>query len=227
MNSNIRCDECANTTDVVSGLACRVLSDPGEPRRSGPGASTVRGSFPDAARIIDGRSSQAAGRPQGARSPQSGGGARGAVSFQDRILRRVPPVRRARQCQRSDAGRFHRGRVSGRGFAVHRRQRTCAFSDDLRHVQHRLSGQAGSLRAAAARLAGGERRADSAPARQLAAPTLFASRNSHIGFAGGWGTLLLGNWDTPWKWATLVTINPIPGASFPTTRPFSARPASA
>jgi len=40
----------------------------------------------------------------------------------------------------------------------------------------------------------------------------FASRNTHIGFTGGWGTLVFGNWDTPWKWATLVTINPMPGA---------------
>jgi predicted porin len=46
-------------------------------------------------------------------------------------------------------------------------------------------------------------------------PNTFASRNSHVGFAGGWGTLIWGNWDTPWKWATLVTINPIPGGFVP------------
>lgn len=46
-------------------------------------------------------------------------------------------------------------------------------------------------------------------------PNTFASRNSHIGFAGDWGTLIWGNWDTPWKWATLVTVNPIPGGFVP------------
>jgi predicted porin len=46
-------------------------------------------------------------------------------------------------------------------------------------------------------------------------PNTFASRNSHIGFTGGWGTLIWGAWDTPWKWATLVTINPINGGFVP------------
>jgi predicted porin len=27
-------------------------------------------------------------------------------------------------------------------------------------------------------------------------PNTFASRNSHIGFTGGWGTLIWGAWDT-------------------------------
>jgi predicted porin len=43
----------------------------------------------------------------------------------------------------------------------------------------------------------------------------LASRNSHIGFTGGWGTLIWGTWDTPYKWATLVTINPIKGSFAP------------
>ena len=30
----------------------------------------------------------------------------------------------------------------------------------------------------------------------------FATRNSNIGLAGGWGTLFFGNWDTPYKAAT-------------------------
>ena len=46
-------------------------------------------------------------------------------------------------------------------------------------------------------------------------PNTWASRNSHIGFTGDWGTLLWGIWDTPWKWATLVTINPIKGSFVP------------
>lgn len=48
-----------------------------------------------------------------------------------------------------------------------------------------------------------------------AGPNTIASRNSHIGFTGGWGTLIWGIWDTPWKWATLVTINPINGSFVP------------
>ena len=46
-------------------------------------------------------------------------------------------------------------------------------------------------------------------------PNTWASRNSHLGFTGGWGTLIWGFWDTPWKWATLVTINPIKGSFVP------------
>jgi hypothetical protein len=46
-------------------------------------------------------------------------------------------------------------------------------------------------------------------------PNTIASRNSHIGFTGDWGTLIFGNWDTPWKTATLVTINPIRGGFVP------------
>jgi predicted porin len=37
----------------------------------------------------------------------------------------------------------------------------------------------------------------------------IASRNSHIGLTGGWGTAFIGQWDTPYKWSTLTTINPI------------------
>jgi len=37
----------------------------------------------------------------------------------------------------------------------------------------------------------------------------FASRNSHVGLAGDFGTVIFGLWDTPWKWAHVTTINPI------------------
>jgi len=37
----------------------------------------------------------------------------------------------------------------------------------------------------------------------------FASRNSHVGFASDYGTLIFGLWDTPWKWSHVTTINPI------------------
>jgi predicted porin len=46
-------------------------------------------------------------------------------------------------------------------------------------------------------------------------PNTFASRNSQIGFAGGWGSLTFGIWDTPWKTSTLVTLNPIMGGYVP------------
>jgi predicted porin len=37
----------------------------------------------------------------------------------------------------------------------------------------------------------------------------IANRNSHVGFASEFGTLIFGLWDTPWKWAHVTTINPI------------------
>lgn len=37
----------------------------------------------------------------------------------------------------------------------------------------------------------------------------IASRNSQVGVAGKWGTLFAGSWDTPFKWATLSTVNPL------------------
>jgi predicted porin len=37
----------------------------------------------------------------------------------------------------------------------------------------------------------------------------IANRNSHVGFASDFGTLIFGLWDTPWKWAHVTTINPI------------------
>ncbi len=36
------------------------------------------------------------------------------------------------------------------------------------------------------------------------------NRNSYAGFAGGWGTLVFGLLDTPYKWMTLSTVNPMP-----------------
>jgi predicted porin len=42
-------------------------------------------------------------------------------------------------------------------------------------------------------------------------PSGWAARNSHVGFTGVWGTLLYGNWDTPMKWVTTTSVNPIKG----------------
>jgi hypothetical protein len=41
-------------------------------------------------------------------------------------------------------------------------------------------------------------------------PNTFASRNSHVGFTGDWGTIFFGIWDTPWKQA-LLPVSPIAG----------------
>lgn len=35
------------------------------------------------------------------------------------------------------------------------------------------------------------------------------NRNSYLGFTGGWGTLAVGRLDTPYKWITLTTVNPM------------------
>jgi predicted porin len=37
----------------------------------------------------------------------------------------------------------------------------------------------------------------------------LASRNTQIGLKGSWGTLFYGSWDTPFKWMTATTVNPI------------------
>jgi predicted porin len=37
----------------------------------------------------------------------------------------------------------------------------------------------------------------------------LASRNSRVGLSGDFGTLFVGVWDNPYKWATLPVINPI------------------
>ncbi len=42
-------------------------------------------------------------------------------------------------------------------------------------------------------------------------PNTWSSRNSHVGFTGIWGTLTYGNWDTPMKWVTATSVNPIKG----------------
>lgn len=34
--------------------------------------------------------------------------------------------------------------------------------------------------------------------------TTFAARNSGVGLQGGWGSVLMGRWDTPWKVATIA-----------------------
>jgi hypothetical protein len=39
----------------------------------------------------------------------------------------------------------------------------------------------------------------------------FPNRDSYLGFKGDWGTLAFGRLDTPYKWVTLTTINPIKG----------------
>jgi predicted porin len=38
----------------------------------------------------------------------------------------------------------------------------------------------------------------------------FPNRNSFLGVGGGWGTLTVGRQDTPYKWTTLTTVNPMP-----------------
>lgn len=40
-------------------------------------------------------------------------------------------------------------------------------------------------------------------------PSTIASRNSRIGLSGDWGTAFVGQWDTPYKWATLPRVNPL------------------
>jgi predicted porin len=42
-------------------------------------------------------------------------------------------------------------------------------------------------------------------------PNNWAARNSHVGFTGSWGTLVYGNWDTPMRWVTVTSVNPIKG----------------
>jgi predicted porin len=42
-------------------------------------------------------------------------------------------------------------------------------------------------------------------------PNMWAARNSHVGFTGVWGTFIYGNWDTPMKWVTTTSVNPIKG----------------
>jgi predicted porin len=41
------------------------------------------------------------------------------------------------------------------------------------------------------------------------AANTIASRNSHLGLTGSWGTAFFGSWDTPYKWTTTPIINPI------------------
>jgi predicted porin len=43
----------------------------------------------------------------------------------------------------------------------------------------------------------------------------FASRNSRVGVSGAWGTLFVGVWDNPFKWASLPVINPIAAGFVP------------
>src|SRR5688572_11021331 len=42
-------------------------------------------------------------------------------------------------------------------------------------------------------------------------PSNWAARNSHVGFGGFWGSLVYGNWDTPMRWASVTSVNPIKG----------------
>lgn len=37
----------------------------------------------------------------------------------------------------------------------------------------------------------------------------IAGRNSQLGLTGKWGTLFVGNWDTPYKWGTTQVVSPI------------------
>lgn len=43
----------------------------------------------------------------------------------------------------------------------------------------------------------------------------IASRNTHVGVKSPWGTLVAANWDTPYKWATLTTVNPLAAGFIP------------
>lgn len=43
----------------------------------------------------------------------------------------------------------------------------------------------------------------------------IASRNSQIGVTGSWGTAFFGQWDTPYKWATLPIVNPVRAGFIP------------
>jgi predicted porin len=43
----------------------------------------------------------------------------------------------------------------------------------------------------------------------LPAANTIASRNTNLGIAGSWGTLFVGNWDTPYKWNTTPIVAPI------------------
>lgn len=43
----------------------------------------------------------------------------------------------------------------------------------------------------------------------------IASRNSHVGIAGSFGTLLAGQWDTPYKQSTVQIVNPIRAGFLP------------
>lgn len=42
-------------------------------------------------------------------------------------------------------------------------------------------------------------------------PSNWAARNSHVGFTGFWGSLVYGNWDTPMRWVSVTSVNPIRG----------------
>jgi len=41
------------------------------------------------------------------------------------------------------------------------------------------------------------------------AANTIASRNTELGLSGSWGTLFVGNWDTPYKWSSNQIVSPI------------------
>jgi predicted porin len=43
----------------------------------------------------------------------------------------------------------------------------------------------------------------------------LASRNSRLGLSGHFGTVFVGIWDTPYKWASLPVVNPLPAGFVP------------
>lgn len=43
----------------------------------------------------------------------------------------------------------------------------------------------------------------------------LASRNSRVGLSGHFGTLFVGIWDNPYKWASLPVVNPLPAGFVP------------
>src|SRR5678815_1358766 len=43
----------------------------------------------------------------------------------------------------------------------------------------------------------------------------IASRNTNLGLSGPWGTLFVGNWDTPYKWSSNQIVNPVRAGVLP------------
>jgi predicted porin len=53
------------------------------------------------------------------------------------------------------------------------------------------------------------------PVDGTAAANTIGSRNTYVGLAGPWGTLFVGDWDTPYKWNSNQFVNPIRAGFLP------------